>query len=301
MNGIARRPVRASLAALVLAVQSYGVSAYADPSADDCVAANERAIDLRGRHQLLAARAALLVCADAKCPAEVRDECARSVESVNGAIPTIVFEAKDARGHDVDGVSVTMDGNPFVAQLQGVAVAVDPGKHTFSFQAPGEPPVSREILIVEGAKERRETITLGVLREPEPARRDVGGRDGNLQRVLGWSAVGAGVIGVGLGVFFEVKRSDKLSQADAICPQNDCTIPGLTHTQSDAEFNARIHDLTSDANAAGVGAVIAFVAGGAFIAGGLAVAFTAPSAERPVAVVPVVAPGLVATTMTGRF
>jgi hypothetical protein len=296
---------RSNVAALIAAFAPLLVSSVAraqEPTVDQCLAANERAIALRGEHRLIESRAELAVCSAASCPTEVRDECARRIEELNAAIPTVIFEAKDAAGRDLSDVRVKVDGKPFADQLQGVSVPVDPGKHGFSFEAPGQAPVHLEILVVEGAKERRERVVIGSAAASPPPAADVPPRQGDVQRILGWTAVGAGAVGVGLGIFFELQSSSKLSDADAICPGDTCPpVPGLSHAQSDAQYNARIHDLTSDANAAGTAAAISFAAGGVLIAGGLALVFTAPRGERPVAFVPAVAPGFGGMAMSGRF
>lgn len=293
--------ILAPIAALAPLLAWSGALAQ-EPTVDQCLAANERAITLRGEHRLIESRAALAVCATASCPAEVRDECARRIEELNAVIPTVIFEARDVTGRDLSDVRVTMDGKPLAEQLQGVSLPVDPGKHTFSFQAPGQTPVRVELLVVEGVKERHERVVIGSPPAgPKPV--DAPAHEGELQRILGWTSVGVGVVGVGLGVYFQIKSSNKQSDADAICAEGAAcpTISGLTRTESDAAYTAQIHELTSDANAAGTAAAISFAAGGVLIAGGLALVFTAPHGERPVAFVPAIAPGFGGMSMSGRF
>src|SRR5580658_1231325 len=83
-----------------------------DPTTADCLSASEASLKLRGEHKLREARGQLLVCASASCPADVRNECVRRVDPVNAAIPTIIFEAKDAAGNDMSAVTITMHGHP---------------------------------------------------------------------------------------------------------------------------------------------------------------------------------------------
>src|SRR5882724_84046 len=109
----------------------------ADPTTADCIAANDGSISSRNDHNLRAARAQLLVCAASACPADVRTECTRRVAEVNAAMPTVVFAAKDQTGKDLAAVKVTMDGEPLADRLDGTALSVDPGEHSFVFDAEG--------------------------------------------------------------------------------------------------------------------------------------------------------------------
>jgi hypothetical protein len=134
----------------------------ADPTTADCLAANNSAIDLRNDHKLRAARNQLLVCAASSCPADIRKECLRKVDEINAQIPTVTFEAKEAAsGKDLAAVKVTLDGQPLADRLEGTALSVDPGEHIFTFETEGQAPVTKQLVIIEAQKDRRETIVLG--------------------------------------------------------------------------------------------------------------------------------------------
>lgn len=133
----------------------------ADPTTADCLAASETSLKLGNQHKLRAERSQLLVCAAANCPGDIRNECVRRVDDVNHAIPTIIFEAKDGGGKDLSAVKVTMDGEVLVERLEGTALSIDPGEHTFVFETAGQPPLSKQFVIRESEKDRREAITLG--------------------------------------------------------------------------------------------------------------------------------------------
>ncbi len=284
--------IRAPKALLTLSAAGavLGIAALAqaaDPSASECIAANDKAITLRDQHQLIEARAAFLTCASTSCPAEVRDECAGRVADVNTSLPTIVFEAKDGAGNDLPAVTVTMDGHPFVGTLQGDAVPVDPGTHTFVFETAGQAQQTEQLLIFEGAKGRHELITFGGGKEL-PA--DVGAPpthgSGTVQRILGWTGVGLGVAGIVVGAVFESAKSSKVSDRDEICPNGNCPPANLAADQ------ARSSQLTDDARTDATVAVVGFVAGGVLAAGGLILVFTAPSGESRTAFSPLLGPGL---------
>ena len=111
----------------------------ADPTTAECLSANEASLTARSQQKLRDARAKLLTCAAPSCPRDVRDECTRGINEINAALPTIVFEAKDDAGADLIAVKVTMDGEVLTDHLEGTAIAVDPGAHTFAFESAGHP------------------------------------------------------------------------------------------------------------------------------------------------------------------
>jgi hypothetical protein len=84
--------------------------ALAAPTPRDCATASEDAASLQKQEKLGAAKDRYLVCADAACPAEIREECGHRLSEVTDAIPSVVFDVKDAAGSDVSAVRVTMDG-----------------------------------------------------------------------------------------------------------------------------------------------------------------------------------------------
>jgi len=135
--------------------------ASADPTTTDCLAGADRALDLRSAHKLRAAREKLLICAAASCPVDIRNECIRRLDQVNAAIPTIVFEMKDGAGNDVGRAKVAVDGLALSDRLEGTALSVDPGEHSFLFEAPGQIAVQKSFVIREAEKERHERIQFG--------------------------------------------------------------------------------------------------------------------------------------------
>lgn len=140
-------------ACALLALVSASSPAFADDTSD-CIAASEAAQSLRDRQSLLEARERLAVCSRDVCPGPIRADCLRERAEVDAAMPSIVFRAKDAHGEDAVDVKVFCDGDPLAAHLDGKALPVNPGAHTFRFEAPGEPPVERKVVIVEGEKNR---------------------------------------------------------------------------------------------------------------------------------------------------
>jgi hypothetical protein len=154
------------VATVALRILSAADAHADDPTTADCLSANEHSIQLRADHKLRDARAQLLICAAASCPADIRNACMQRVAKVNDAIPTVVFEVKDANDNELTAVTVTMDGQPLVARLEGTAISLDPGEHVFGFEAAEQPRVEKRLVIHEGEKDRRERVIVGAAAAP---------------------------------------------------------------------------------------------------------------------------------------
>lgn len=207
-----------SSAVFVLIVLWQAAALAADPTTADCLNANEKSIELRNRHLLLAARTQLLLCAAATCPEDVRNECTRRVGEVNAAMPTIVFEARDPSENDLSEVTVTMDGQLLFPRLEGTALSIDPGEHEFELKSPQFPAVRKRLIVREGEKGRREKVVFGEpLQRPAPAPqplaagptatstdpaapRDAPSNGSMVRRVVGIGVGAAGVVSLGIAI-----------------------------------------------------------------------------------------------------
>ena len=137
-----------------------GARAAADPTKDQCIDANETAQALRKSEKLHDAEQRLIVCVSASCPGPVRDDCAQRLTELRSLIPTIVFSVKDDADQDLSDVHVTMDDQPLTSKLDGTAIAIDPGPHHFVFEAAGRQKEERSLVIREGEKDRHERVVL---------------------------------------------------------------------------------------------------------------------------------------------
>jgi len=137
-----------------------------------CADAYEKAQESRAASHLKTALAELKACVAPDCPKFMRDDCARWMDQVESALPTVVFAARRA-GDDLTDVEVSCDGEPLVKSLDGKAVSVDPGLHKFSFNTSGSPSAHRQILIRQGERNRIIDIAFSVAQEeaaePPPA------------------------------------------------------------------------------------------------------------------------------------
>jgi hypothetical protein len=153
-----RRSGGAAGAAAVLALLAAASSARADEK-QVCALASEDAQQLRTEGRPKEARERLLVCVRDACPQIVRKDCTLWLAEVTAALPSVVVGARDAQGQDIVNVRVTLDGKPFTDKVDGKAIAVNPGVHTFHYEMDGAPPVEERVVIREGEKNRELVVT----------------------------------------------------------------------------------------------------------------------------------------------
>jgi hypothetical protein len=251
---------------LAVALWTVGGVSRADGPTDQCIGANAKAQWLRQAGKLAEAREQLQSCAEASCPAMVRDDCVQRLDELERAQPTIAFDVKDSSGNDVSAVAVTVDGRRLVDRLDGRAVAVDSGEHTFTFTIAGQSPASRTLLLHEGEKGRREHVVLPapaqasrpqVAAEPSPE-----GPHPSPWRAIGLATAGVGVVGLGVGAALGIVAMNK--KGDAGCDSNS-----VCPTSSSA-------DTLSDAKSAANASTAFFIVGGVLAASGVSLWLLAP-------------------------
>ena len=81
----------ATVAAILLAAMTTRAPAWGAPPTKRCIDAAESGQQLRGAGKLMESRKAFGVCTAPACPAAVRRDCARWIEEVDAAIPTIAL------------------------------------------------------------------------------------------------------------------------------------------------------------------------------------------------------------------
>jgi hypothetical protein len=270
-------PPRHRLAALACASFVGITVAGAKPArADDaaCVAASENEIPLRKAGHLRDALKQLVICAASTCPSEVASECGRRIVVLNAALPTLVLSATDGAGNDVVTVSVTLDGAPFLAALDGQAQPIDPGSHSLTFTEPGKPPVEKTVLVREGEKDRHINVVLG----PPGAGAPATGSSWSTQKTIALAAGGVGIVGIGLGTAFGI-----IATSDASTTKSDCVAATCTSSQHATALTEH-----SSATTAGNVSTATFIVGAVGVAAGVVLWFTAPKGEKPAAAAPTV-------------
>jgi hypothetical protein len=202
----------------VTAVVAWAVVALASEiawGASPCVAAADSAQDLRAANKLIEARAQLVVCSQRSCNPVVRADCERWLKEVDEQIPSIVVRTVDARGRDVLGATVTVDGAK--VELDGKPVQVDPGPHVIAARAKSGDVSEHKALVALGEKARVVEVRFdaeldqdGTTRAEAPPRDDgpkptpAPSAEAGPSRVPVLALAGVGVLALGAFGYFEI-------------------------------------------------------------------------------------------------
>ena len=143
----------------VLATLS-SVARAATPNIDQCLAANDKAQDLRREGKLHDAREKLVLCGAPSCPRAVREDCAQRMNEVDTAMPSLILDVQDGNGHDMSAVKVTLDEHFVADHVDGAATPIDPGPHTLIVESGGFSH-SETFVVHEGDKGRHVHVVLG--------------------------------------------------------------------------------------------------------------------------------------------
>lgn len=180
---------------------------------------------------------------------------------------------------DQPDLEVRLDGKVVGRPAFGVAMPVDPGPHEVGASAPGKHPWQTTVVAAEGPAsvavvipaltDAPETMTPGAA-PASGARTDRPPSDGKAQRIVAYALGGVGVVGLAVGSVFGMKAISKNQESnDKGCTDNHCS--------PDAA------EIRRDAQAAGTASTVAFVIGGAALAGGVVLFLTAPKSRTSAA------------------
>ena len=253
-----------------LLAESLAPEALAASSrAQQCVASDDKALSLEEAGKLVEARTELVACSATSCPKDIRGECEKELAAVVAAIPTVVFEPKDAAGRDIAGVDVAIDGTPR-GKLDGTQLEVDPGQHEFVFTSASQPTVTASFILHQGEKGRHERVALGQPSPVAPSPPPPISAEGSAQLVpsvlprrkmtpltiAGYITGGVGVVGLGVGTAFGVLAFAAKNAQESACSTSTCG--GYNRNQASTDLSNEQRD--------------AAISTGAFIAGGVLVA-----------------------------
>lgn len=216
---------------VVLAIASPGgAHAQPAPGVERCATAYEEGQRRQARGQLLDARREAAACAAVSCPAEIVGYCAKLVDELDAAIPTVVIAAVDDRGHDVPGVRVSLDGRD-AGVVDGRPLVVDPGAHRLRGVAPegGPAPASVDVTVRTGERNRR--ILLRFVAEREEPSTGLG----YAPAVVAFALGGAGLaLGATTGILALGQDSDlgAVCSDDGACPDRYAEDIDRLHTLS---------------------------------------------------------------------
>jgi hypothetical protein len=215
----------------------------------------------------------------------VREDCARRLQGLASAQPSLVFDVRDATGADVAGVHVLLDGQPLAQGFDGTTLKVDPGIHVFTFVVDGRQPVTERLLIRESDVGRHERVVVNGPAPPAPVLPPIaapaqveavtappatalepiaaGPGGAGKQRILGFALGGVGAGAIGFGAVLGLAATSQWRRARDACGGDTSRCVDI------ASATAPRNGAVADANLS----TVAFIAGGGLLAAGAAVLF----------------------------
>lgn len=154
--------MRAGTAIVLGLVLALGGDARADENDGKrwCATEHESTQRLRMDGKLRVARTTALSCAQERCPAVVRIECAKLLTELDGIVPTILPEVRGADGVRIVDASLEIDGVP-VGRFDGRAIPLDPGEHALRVIARDGRSVEHVFIVLEGELRKHVVVELG--------------------------------------------------------------------------------------------------------------------------------------------
>ena len=263
---------------------------------------------------------------------DLREQKIRArLAEIEPKVPRLTFRVSPTAPAELE---IKRNGSVVGKPAWGLPLPVDPGEHAIAASAPGRMSWSQSFALPAGARvtvdvpelpaadsgavpapvappapvaelpapsppetvQPVEAAPVSVVAQPAVAPTDTSepaGR-GRAQRIAGWGVRGLGVVGLGVGVVFEIKSVVKLGDRADVCPMR---------VECDDGSQDKIDGLTKQAQSARRVGTIALIVGGILAAGGLALILTSPSGERAsqVSVAPVIAPGHLGFSVAGRL
>lgn len=218
-----------ALLATVIVVAARPASA---DTKKDCAAAYEASQEQRSSGKLRAAKESLVTCSQSACPAFIKKDCAKWLSDVEGSIPTVVFGAK-AGNEQLSDVKVTVGDQVLAESLDGKAVPMDPGTHTFVFESAKHGKKELKLVVKEGAKAQQVELAFDAPKgagddQPSTPTQDtatVSTETVKGSKTLAYVLMGVGAVGLGGFAYFGLSgNSDKaaLECADSkTCTDDD--------------------------------------------------------------------------------
>ena len=156
---VAKHGVRglATVASIVIAGVTSAGSARADAT---CIAAYEQTQTLRKDGKPGAAKAQAAICAKDSCPALLTKDCTKWLAELEPLVPSVILDPRVPSGGVRADVRVKLDGAALAEKIDGKALVVEAGSHTFVFEAEGAAPVERVVVVREGEKNKKLTVMM---------------------------------------------------------------------------------------------------------------------------------------------
>ena len=227
----------APAASLAVAWLLSAPSARADAS---CISAYEQTQTLRKDGKPLASKAQAAICSRDSCPALLTKDCTRWLAELDALIPTVVLDARTPAGAPRGDIHVKIDGAPLADKIDGKPIPLEPGTHTFVVEADGAPPVERTLVLKEGEKHKKLTVTLAAA----PAERvEPAGATSRPVPIGVWIFGGASIVALATSAAFAIDGLGKKSDLDACkprCAASDVDAMSSSFTLADVALGAGV-------------------------------------------------------------
>lgn len=241
MRQVESRPVKARTRALGISVATaLAVALVAPPSFADatCISAYEQAQTLRKDGKPVAARAQAAVCARDTCPALLTKDCTKWLAELDAIIPSVVLDPRTPNGQLRADARVKIDGIAVTDKIDGKPMSIEPGAHTFVFEAEGGPPVEKKLVIKEGEKAVKVTTALAAVPAPRTP------HDDDRPIPMGvWIFGGVSVVALATSAVFAIDGLSKKSDLDECkprCAADDVDAMSTRFTLADVALGAGV-------------------------------------------------------------
>jgi hypothetical protein len=231
----AKQRVRGSTllgAAAAIASLTSAAFAHADPT---CIAAYEQTQTLRKDGKPGAAKAQASICAKDSCPALLTKDCNKWLAELEALIPSVILDPRAPNGGLRADVRVKLDGVALSEKIDGKPIVVEPGPHTFVFEADGAAPVERAVVVREGEKNKKLTVTIAAAVEPPTLDRPI---------PLGvWIFGGVSVVALATSAVFAIDglgRKSDLDECKPRCSSDDVDAMSARFTMADVALGAGV-------------------------------------------------------------
>ncbi|HVJ14698.1 MAG TPA: tetratricopeptide repeat protein [Polyangiaceae bacterium] len=216
------------------------------------------------------------------------------------------------------GLEVKIEGRAVPPGAFGLALPVDPGRVIVEVHAPQRVPFRSETSIAEGGSAVVEIASLELAAAGEqpvpppsapvpvapaaaPDAPPETGDDGRVQRTVGYALGGVGVVGLGLGIVFNVMGRSTAEEADENC------LPDSAAGSCDVLSVDEFEDRQSKLDAAKANTIVSYVGlgvGAAALGAGILLIATAPNGKKPETrahFVPVIGPDRIGLSFGGAL
>jgi hypothetical protein len=217
----------------ILVIATPAVVAAAAPSKQACVTAYEETQLSMRRSRLLHAREALQTCLNEACPAVLRSDCAGWLTEVEARTPSVVIECTSG-GTPVREARLFVDGELREGGIDGKAMELDPGSHTFRVEMSSSPPVSVDAIVHEGEKLKAIHVEIPSASSATEATKEPSVPEGpREQRPIPWTVYAAGGLGAAAAigfVGFAISGSSMKSDLESCKP--DCSAAQISDVRT---------------------------------------------------------------------